>query len=97
MNDPEMIRAYADFIGGSAQALFLFLLPICVAFGVYWAFRNDSEERELRKEFEKLKELFESVERQTDYQYDALLSLLKDVKTLQEKVELKNEDDNANV
>lgn len=93
MTDHEMIRAYADFIGESAFALFLFLLPICVAFGVYWAFRNDSEERELRKEFEKLKELFDSVERQTDYQYDALLSLLKDVKTLQEKVGVSDEEE----
>ena len=94
MENPELIRAYADFIGSSMLALFFALIPFAIVFGVYYFCRSEWEDDSLRKEFVKLKELFDSVERQTDYQFDALLSLLKDVKTLQEKIGLKDEDNN---
>lgn len=106
MNDPELIRAYGVFIIAIAVSICVALIPITVAIANYFNDKEDTAEyvRELAERIrrlddrqDKIEELFESVEKQTDYQFDALLSLLKDVKTVQEKVELKNEDDNANV
>ena len=106
MNDPEMINAYSGFVFVIAFSILIVLSPIAVIVANYYDGKGDLAEyvRELAERIrrlddrqDKIEELFESVEKQTDHQFDALLSLLKDVKTLQEKVELKNEDDNANV
>lgn len=94
MENPELIRAYADFIGNSALALFLALIPFAVAFGLYFSTRSEWEDVKLRKEFAKLKELFDSVERQTDHQFDALTSLNLEVIRLKGKIGLKDEDNN---
>ena len=94
MENPELVRAYADFIGNSALALFLALIPFAVVIGVYYASRSEWEDVKLRKEFAKLKELFDSVERQTEHQFDALMALKLEVLHLKGKIELKDEDKN---
>ena len=102
MNDPELVHAYGVFIIAIAVSVCIVLVPIAASISHYFTDKEDTAEyvRELAERIRRLddrlskdEELFESVERQTDHQFDALLNLLKNVKTLQEKVGVNDEEE----
>lgn len=86
MNDPELIRAYGVFIIAIAVSICVALIPITVAISNYFTDKEDTAEyvRELAERIrrlddrqDKIEELFESVEKQTEYQLGAIKALME--------------------
>ena len=87
MNDPELIKAYGIFIIAIAISICVVLIPITVAIANYFSDKEDIAEyvnnlaehiRKLEDRLSKDEELFKSVERQTEHQFDAIIALAKE-------------------